>query len=98
MDKFEKTVLSGVVVTKVKEKGGKFLKQDLEGWFEITDIEARDKVSHAFRNRRLATKGSSSTQLNKHARSKPNSVLSRPLIDADSSCLIKRRKLIAMPS
>ena len=58
---FDKRVISELVVHKVKETyGGRFLKKDGKGGFtEITNEEARSKVSHAFRNRRLLAPGSS---------------------------------------
>ena len=62
---FDKRVISEMVVHKVKETyGGRFLKKDGKGGFtEITNEEARSKVSHAFRNRRLLAPGSSKASL-----------------------------------
>ena len=36
------------------KSGGRFLKLDDVGWVEIDDDEARYKVSHTFRNHRIA--------------------------------------------
>ena len=51
---FDKRVISEMVVHRVRAYGGRFLKKDGKGGFaEIANEEARSKVSHAFRNRRL---------------------------------------------
>lgn len=53
-DKFQKTVMSEVVVSKMHEDGSRFLvregdkKQGL--WVEVSVDKARDKVAHDFRN------------------------------------------------
>lgn len=54
--KLEKTNLSKMIVQKMKEEGGRFLKQDDVGWIEIDDDAARYKVSHTFRNHRIAAR------------------------------------------
>ena len=52
--KFEKTAVAEVIVRLIKEANGRFLKQgeDCTGWVEVDDSISRDKVAHAFRNRR----------------------------------------------
>ena len=57
--KFEKMEISDLVVQTVKGYSGRFLKQDGAGWLVATLEEAREKVSHAFRTRRSATKATS---------------------------------------
>ena len=42
----------------MKKAGGRFLKQDEGGWVEISDDQARLKVSHTFRNHRIAERAS----------------------------------------
>lgn len=54
--KLEKTNLSKLIVQKMKDGGGRFLKQDDVGWIEIDDEAARYKVSHTFRNHRIAAR------------------------------------------
>eukprot|EP00536_Pseudo-nitzschia_multiseries_P000196 jgi/Psemu1/282160/fgenesh1_pg.3_\ len=57
-DKFHKTVLSEVVVSKMIEGGSRFLARDREKkegkgpWVEVSFEKARDKVAHDFRNLR----------------------------------------------
>ena len=43
-----------IVVMIQEERGGKFLKRDEERgmWMEVTNVEARNKVSHSFRRKR----------------------------------------------
>lgn len=64
-DKFRKTILSEVVVSKMIEEGSRFLiretgdkkdKGNKAVWVEVSLEKARDKVSHAFRNLRLSAK------------------------------------------
>ena len=49
---FEKTVVSEAILRLIKDSGGRFLKQGDSGWAEIDDLDARKKISHAFRNLR----------------------------------------------
>jgi hypothetical protein len=53
--KLEKTALTKEIVQLVHKSGGRFLKQDGSNWIQVTDLVARDKVSHGFRNRRAVT-------------------------------------------
>jgi hypothetical protein len=56
--KAEKTLVAKELVHIVNGYGGRFLKQgDHQGWIEVTVDTARDKVSHSFRNRRIALSG-----------------------------------------
>ena len=61
-DKFQKTVLSEVVVSKMIEDGSRFLVREGEKnnsmWVEVSLEKARDKVAHDFRNLRRAKKAS----------------------------------------
>jgi hypothetical protein len=50
--KFEKTVAAQSIMGMIKDQGGRFLKKGPGGWREVSDEMARDKVSHAFRNKR----------------------------------------------
>jgi hypothetical protein len=52
----EKTQLARIIVEKIHERGGRFLKQEGAGWVEIDDETARTKVSHTFRNHRIAAR------------------------------------------
>ena len=54
--KLEKTNLAKTIVQRMKASGGRFLKQDGIGWLEIDDDAARYKVSHTFRNHRIAAR------------------------------------------
>lgn len=51
----DKTALSQAIVNEIQKSGGRFLKVIegiTDGWEELDDEAARDKVSHAFRNQR----------------------------------------------
>lgn len=50
--KFEKTVVAKTLLKMIHETGGRFLKRNEAGWYIVSDDMARDKISHAFRNRR----------------------------------------------
>jgi hypothetical protein len=54
--KLEKTQIAKFIVEQIQELGGRFLKQDEAGWVEIDDEAARTKVSHTFRNHRIAAR------------------------------------------
>jgi hypothetical protein len=54
--KLEKTQIAKYIVETIQELGGRFLKQDEAGWIEIDDEAARTKVSHTFRNHRIAAR------------------------------------------
>jgi len=62
----QKTQLATTIVTMVQENNGRFLKKDKEGWKEVEDKQAREKVSHFFRRRREihAAKGKSTIAIN----------------------------------
>jgi hypothetical protein len=64
-DKFQKTVLSEVVVSKITEYGSRFLVREgkkAQGvWVEVSLEKARDKVAHDFRNLRWNAKNASTT-------------------------------------
>jgi len=51
-----KAELAMEIVKKIKAQGGRFLKQDDAGWTAITDQAAKTKVSHTFRNHRIAAR------------------------------------------
>jgi hypothetical protein len=55
--KVEKTYIAKEIVQIVKDSGGRFLKSANVGWTEVSTDIAREKVSHSFRNRRIATSG-----------------------------------------
>ena len=60
-DKFQKTVLSEVFVSKMKNDGCRFLIREGDGkkhsiWVEVSLEKARDKVAHDFRNLRRNAK------------------------------------------
>lgn len=59
-DKFQKTVLAEVVVSKMIEEGSRFLVREGEKkhalWVEVSLDKARDKVAHDFRNLRRNAK------------------------------------------
>jgi hypothetical protein len=52
--KLEKTCIAEIVVQMVKETSGRFLKRGVNAgdWVEVDHATARNKVAHAFRNRR----------------------------------------------
>jgi hypothetical protein len=55
--KAEKTSIAKEIIQIVKDNGGRFFKKTDEGWTEASTEIARDKVSHSFRNRRIAVNG-----------------------------------------
>ena len=52
VSKFEKTLVIEVILQKIRESGGRFLTQGDDGWTEVDDDLARNKIGHAFRNLR----------------------------------------------
>lgn len=52
--RLEKTLLASKIVEILQQTGGRFVKRDGTGWAEVDDETARYKVSHSFRNKRLA--------------------------------------------
>ena len=55
--KLEKTKLAAKIVEQIHNQGGRFLKQDDVGsWIEIDEEAARTKISHTFRNHRIAAR------------------------------------------
>eukprot|EP00529_Nitzschia_sp_RCC80_P018858 CAMPEP_0113468778 /NCGR_PEP_ID=MMETSP0014_2-20120614/15539_1 /TAXON_ID=2857 /ORGANISM="Nitzschia sp." /LENGTH=515 /DNA_ID=CAMNT_0000361195 /DNA_START=365 /DNA_END=1912 /DNA_ORIENTATION=- /assembly_acc=CAM_ASM_000159 len=55
--KLEKTKLAAKIVEQIHNQGGRFLKQDDFGsWVEIDEEAARTKISHTFRNHRIAAR------------------------------------------
>jgi len=67
----EKTAIANMVVSKILESYGRFLKWDEGGWVEVDFDAARDKVSHFFRRRRAlkaSVGGGKETEKNKAER------------------------------
>ena len=62
--KKEKTLLSMRIVDIIRQSKGRFLREDeyTKGWYEVDESEARDKVSHSFRNLRMARRAYSRQQ------------------------------------
>jgi len=54
--KGKKAELAMEIVKKIQSQGGNFLKEDDAGWVVIDDAAARSKVSHTFRNHRIAAR------------------------------------------
>lgn len=54
--KGDKANLAMEIVKKINSQGGRFLKQDEVGWTLISDEAAKSKVSHTFRNHRIAAR------------------------------------------
>ena len=52
--KGQKAGIAMEIVKKIHSLGGRFLKQNEAGWAAITDEAAKTKVSHTFRNHRIA--------------------------------------------
>jgi hypothetical protein len=53
----EKTSIADQLVQHIKGSGGSFLKKgDGDGWIEVADETAREKISHAFRDSRRKVK------------------------------------------
>ncbi|KAG7355082.1 hypothetical protein IV203_004438 [Nitzschia inconspicua] len=73
--KLEKTQIAKTIVDKIHEQGGRFLKQDDAGWVEIDDEAARTKISHTFRNHRIAAR----TALKKAASTQEKEVETAPV-------------------
>jgi hypothetical protein len=51
-EKMEKTKVAEKIVKRITAKNGRFIKKTDEGWVQISFLEARNKVSMAFRDRR----------------------------------------------
>lgn len=82
----DKTMLSQMIVAKVKNAGGRFLKQSLQKddriiWEEADDMAAQAKVSHAFRSLKQLQK----TRGNQRKRQTSSPVQSDANISASSS-------------
>ena len=84
--RLNKPLVSKQVIDAVQKAGGRFLKRENGEWVEVSFLEARDKVAHGFRSRRLlAKKGklSSSSSSVGHKRPRPvnssDSVVPYPL-------------------
>ena len=75
-DKFQKTVLSEVVVSKMAEDGCRFLVREGDKkhgiWVEVTLEKARDKVAHDFRNLRRNAKLRNATSVDEDVCSNGN--------------------------
>ena len=62
-DKFEKTCITMSVVNKIKnDLGGRFIQRTTNGWKEVDDSVAREKVSHTFRTKTNKSKTNSRIQ------------------------------------
>ena len=75
--KLEKTQIAKTIVDKIHEQGGRFLKQEDAGWVEIDDEAARTKISHTFRNHRIAAR----TALKKAAAAAQVTNTAHPIVD-----------------
>ena len=65
--KLEKTKLAAKIVEQIHNQGGKFLKQDDVGlWVEIDEEAARTKISHTFRNHRIAARTALKKEQQRH--------------------------------
>jgi len=60
----DKTAISFMIINLVKDASGRFLKDNGDGWVEVDDKRARDKVSHSFRTLRY-TNHTTSTHTSK---------------------------------
>ena len=60
--KDERSVIAASIVLSIKEAGGRFLKLDKASWVVVSDEAARDKVTNAFRSRRMRANSSKSTK------------------------------------
>jgi hypothetical protein len=60
-ERFDKTCISLDVVKTTQESKGRFLQRTPEGWEEVSDVVARDKVSHSLRLKPLRLGKPSST-------------------------------------
>jgi hypothetical protein len=58
-DKSEKTEIALRIVSMIHESFGRFLKWEKEGWVEVDEEAAREKISHFFRH--LRSRASEST-------------------------------------
>lgn len=47
---FDKTAMAFMIINIVKESSGRFLKDNGDGWVEVDDNTAREKVSQCFRS------------------------------------------------
>ena len=103
MQKLAKTNLSKKIVEIFKEGGDRFMKQDEGGWLEVDDESARYKVSHSFRNHRIAARTQERKCVDGEHRRKPDCVSSMQMDEMSSSSSVvsegtKRRRLSDMAS
>jgi len=54
--KYGKTDVAEQIVSIIHESGGRFLKPETDGWVEVDDEAAREKISHFFRHMRHKVK------------------------------------------
>lgn len=67
--KGDKADLAMEIVKKIHNQGGRFLKQDEAGWTKIANEAAKTKVSHTFRNHRIAARTALKKAVAGHANS-----------------------------
>jgi hypothetical protein len=63
--KFEKTVVSELILKELKSLGSRFLMPTADGFVECDDVAARAKISQGFRNLRWKTKDNNRQQESK---------------------------------
>ena len=57
--KYGKTEVAEMIVRIIHESGGRFLTPESNGWVEVDDDAAREKISHFFRHMRFKGKNTS---------------------------------------
>ena len=72
--KQEKMVMTKEIVACIKETGSRFLKYSQGTWIEITDVAARDKVSHALRTKAASWKRQEDKKKAYQVANKPSSI------------------------
>jgi hypothetical protein len=82
--KLEKTLLAREIVEHLQKTGGRFLKRDRAGWAEVDDETARYKVSHSFRNKRLAENQKKGKEVSNIETKAANAVRRKEDLDIDS--------------
>lgn len=62
--KYGKTEVAEQIVRIIQKSGGRFLKQESDGWIEVDDDAAREKISHFFRHMRFKVKNNNNNSSN----------------------------------
>ena len=94
--KFQKTEVAERIVSIIHQSGGRFLKLEKEGWIEVTDHVAREKISHFFRHMRWKHRVSTSSSSSSSSNVSENFATDSP--DAHARRLVPAKRVTPCPS